>query len=45
MIADFTRDRVQATLAPDVLATLMKDPGEMGKTLADDASMSEPKYK
>jgi len=34
---------VEATLAPDVLATLMKDPGEMGKTLTDEASMNDPK--
>ena len=32
---------VEATLAPAVLATLMKDPGEMGKTLTDDAAMNE----
>jgi hypothetical protein len=31
---------VEATLAPDVLATLMKDPGEMGKTLTDDAALN-----
>ena len=34
---------VLATVAPDVLATLMKDPGEMGKTLTDDAAMNDPK--
>ena len=31
---------VEATLAPDVLATLMKDPSEMGKTLTDDAALN-----
>src|SRR2546427_10860091 len=31
---------VEATLAPDVLATLMKDPGDMGKTLTDDAALN-----
>jgi hypothetical protein len=31
---------VEATVAPDVLATLMKDPGEMGKTLTDDAALN-----
>jgi hypothetical protein len=34
---------VQATLAPNVLAMLMKDPHEMGKTLTDDAAMNDPK--
>lgn len=34
---------VEATVAPNVLAALMKDPGEMGKTLTDDASMTDPK--
>ena len=34
---------VEATLAPAVLATLMKDPGEMGKTLTDEAAMNDPK--
>ena len=34
---------VEATLAPDVLAALMKDPGEMGKALTDEASMTDPK--
>ena len=32
---------VEATVAPDALATLMKDPGEMGKTLTNEASMNE----
>ena len=32
---------VEATVAPDVLATLMKDPGEIGKTLTDEAAMNE----
>jgi hypothetical protein len=31
---------VLATVAPDVLAMLMKDPGEMGKTLTDDAALN-----
>ncbi len=31
---------VEATVAPDVLAMLMKDPGEMGKTLTDDAALN-----
>jgi hypothetical protein len=33
---------VEATVAPDVLAMLMKDPGDMGKTLTDDAAMNDP---
>lgn len=33
---------IQATLAPQVLADLMKDPNEMGKTLTDEATTSEP---
>ncbi len=33
---------VLATVAPDVMAMLMKDPSEMGKALADDAAMSDP---
>jgi hypothetical protein len=32
---------VEATIAPDVLAMLMKDPGDMGKTLTDDAALNE----
>ena len=32
---------VEATVAPDALATLMKDPAEMGKTLTNEASMNE----
>ena len=31
---------VEATVAPDVMAMLMKDPGEMGKTLTDDAALN-----
>jgi len=31
---------VEATVAPDVLAMLMKDPNEMGKTLTDDAALN-----
>ncbi len=31
---------VEATVAPDVLAMLMKDPGDMGKTLTDDAALN-----
>ena len=34
---------VEATLAPEVLATLMKDPSETGKAFADDAAMNDPK--
>lgn len=30
---------IQATLAPDVLAQLMKDPNEMGKTLTEEATI------
>jgi hypothetical protein len=33
---------VQATIAPDVLAMLMKDPNEAGKAIADDVAMSDP---
>ena len=33
---------VQATIAPDVLAKLLKDPNEMGKTLTQDATTSDP---
>lgn len=32
---------VQATIAPDVLAQLMKDPSEMGKALTDDATIND----
>ncbi len=32
---------VEATVAPDILAMLMKDPGEMGKALTDDATINE----
>ena len=34
---------VEATVAPDVMAMLMKDPSETGKALADDAAMNDPK--
>lgn len=33
---------VQATLSPQALADLMKDPGEMGKALTDEATTSDP---
>ena len=33
---------VLATVAPDVMAMLMKDPSEVGKALADDAAMNDP---
>lgn len=33
---------VQATLKPEVLAELLKDPGEMGKSLTDEATTSDP---
>jgi hypothetical protein len=33
---------VQATLAPNVLAQLLKDPGEMGKSITDDATLVDP---
>ena len=32
---------VQATIAPEVLAQLMKDPGDMGKTLTEDATIND----
>jgi hypothetical protein len=32
---------VQATIAPDVLAQLMKDPGDMGKVLTEDATIND----
>ena len=32
---------VQATLAPDVLAQLMKDPSDMGKALTEDATIND----
>jgi len=32
---------VQATIAPDVLAQLMKDPGDMGKALTEDATIND----
>ncbi len=33
---------VQATLAPEVLAQLMKDPNDMGKALTEDATINDP---
>ena len=33
---------VQATVRPDVLAELMKDPGEMGKAITDEATTTDP---
>ena len=33
---------VQATLKPEVLAELLKDPAEMGKSLTDEATTSDP---
>jgi hypothetical protein len=33
---------VQATLAPDTLASLLRDPDEMGKSLTDEATISDP---
>jgi hypothetical protein len=32
---------VQATVAPEILAQLMKDPEEMGKTLTEDATIND----
>ena len=32
---------VQATVAPEILAQLMKDPNEMGKTLREDATIRD----
>lgn len=32
---------VQATVTPEILAELMKDPGEMGKALTDDATIND----
>ena len=32
---------VEATIAPDVLAQLMKDPNDMGKTLTEDATIND----
>ena len=32
---------IQATLAPEVLAQLMKDPNEMGKALTEDATIND----
>lgn len=33
---------VQATVRPEVMAQLLKDPGEMGKQITDEASTSDP---
>jgi hypothetical protein len=33
---------VQASVKPEVLAQLLKDPGEMGKTLTDEATTVDP---
>lgn len=33
---------VQATVKPEVLAELLKDPGEMGKSLTDEATTADP---
>lgn len=33
---------VQATVKPEVLAQLLKDPGEMGKSITDEATMVDP---
>ena len=33
---------VQATLKPEVLAELLKDPAEMGKSITDEATTSDP---
>jgi len=33
---------IQATIAPAVLAMLLKDPNEMGKALTQDATTSDP---
>ena len=32
---------IQATIAPEVLAQLMKDPGDMGKALTEDATIND----
>lgn len=32
---------VQATVTPEILAELMKDPGDMGKALTDDATIND----
>jgi hypothetical protein len=32
---------IQATIAPDVMAQLMKDPGDMGKALTEDATIND----
>jgi hypothetical protein len=32
---------VQATVAPEILAQLMTDPGEMGKALTEDATIND----
>jgi len=33
---------IQATLAPQVLADLLKDPEGMGKAISDEATTSDP---
>ena len=33
---------IQATVAPEILAQLLKDPNEMGKQLTDEATISDP---
>ena len=33
---------IQATIAPNVLAELLKNPGEMGKSLTDEATTTDP---
>jgi hypothetical protein len=33
---------VQATVKPEVLAELLKDPGEMGKSITDEATTADP---
>jgi hypothetical protein len=32
---------VQATIAPEILAQLMKDPSDMGKALTEDATIND----
>ena len=32
---------VQATIAPEILAQLMKDPNDMGKALTEDATIRD----
>ena len=33
---------IQATISPEVLAQLMKDPADMGKALTEDATIIDP---